>query len=53
MPVNKLHRRHKVARKRSIDREQPLAASYADRSSIDLAGLLKDPELTPAAATIR
>lgn len=48
-----LHRRHKLARKRSIDREQPLAAAYADRSSLDLAAMLKDPELTPAAATIR
>ncbi|MFQ5733593.1 MAG: sigma-70 family RNA polymerase sigma factor [Planctomycetaceae bacterium] len=48
-----LYRRHKVAQRRSVDREQPLAASYADRSSIDLAGMLKDPELTPAAATIR
>lgn len=48
-----LHRRHKVAQRRSIDREQPLVASYGDRSSIDLAGMLKDPELTPAAATIR
>lgn len=48
-----LHRRHKVARRRSIDREQPLVAAYADRSSIDLAGMLQDPELTPAAATIR
>jgi RNA polymerase sigma-70 factor (ECF subfamily) len=47
-----LHRRHKVARRRSIDREQPLAA-YADRSSLDLGAMLKDPELTPAAATIR
>lgn len=48
-----LHRRHKVARKRSIEREQPLNVSYADKSSLDLAGMLKDPELTPAAATIR
>ena len=48
-----LHRRHRVARKRSIDREQPLQASFGDKSSLDLAGLLKDPELTPAAATIR
>jgi RNA polymerase sigma-70 factor, ECF subfamily len=48
-----LHRRHKVARRRSIDREQPLTAAYADRSSLDLGAMLKDPELTPAAATIR
>lgn len=48
-----LHRRHKVARRRSIDREQPLVTAYADRSSLDLGAMLKDPELTPAAATIR
>lgn len=48
-----LHRRHKVAKKRSVDREQPLQAAYNDKSSLDLAGMLKDPELTPAAATIR
>jgi RNA polymerase sigma-70 factor, ECF subfamily len=48
-----LHRRHKVARRRSIDREEPLVVAYADRSSLDLGAMLKDPELTPAAATIR
>ncbi|GAB4147061.1 MAG: sigma-70 family RNA polymerase sigma factor [Planctomycetaceae bacterium] len=49
-----MHRRHRVARKRSVDREQPLAESpHADRSSLELAGMLADPELTPAAATIR
>jgi len=48
-----LHRRHKVARRRSIDREQPLVGAYADRSSLDLGAMLRDPELTPAAATIR
>lgn len=47
-----LHRRHRLARKRSIEREQPLAG-FGDRSSLDLAAMLKDPELTPAAATIR
>lgn len=48
-----LHRRHRVARRRSIDREEPLIRAYADRSSLDLAGMLRDPELTPAAAAIR
>lgn len=45
------HRRHRVSAKRSIDREQPLVAQGAvDRSTIELAGQLCDPELTPAAA---
>eukprot|EP00913_Durusdinium_trenchii_P008980 g8446.t1 len=48
-----MHRRHRGARRRSVDREQQPAAAYGDRSSIDLAGMLRDPELTPAAATIR
>jgi RNA polymerase sigma-70 factor (ECF subfamily) len=49
-----MHRRHRAAKRRSVDREQRLhAPEYADRSSIDLANLLKDQELTPAAATIR
>jgi RNA polymerase sigma-70 factor, ECF subfamily len=48
------HRRHRVAERRSLDREQPLAAAaFADRSSIDLAAALRDQELTPAAAAIR
>ena len=49
-----MHRRHRVAQRRSVDREQPLAApGMADRSSFDLAAQLRDPELTPAAAAIR
>jgi RNA polymerase sigma-70 factor, ECF subfamily len=45
------HRRHRVSAKRSIDREQPLVAHAAvDQSTIELAGQLCDPELTPAAA---
>lgn len=49
-----MHRRHRGARRRSVDREQqPAHSPYGDRSSIDLANLLRDPELTPAAATIR
>ena len=49
-----MHRRHRVAQRRSVDREQPLAApAYADRSSLDLAAQLKDPQLTPAAANIQ
>jgi RNA polymerase sigma-70 factor (ECF subfamily) len=49
-----LHRRHRVARRRSLDREQQRAASpLGDKSSLELAAQLRDPELTPAAATMR
>lgn len=45
------HRRHRVSAKRSVDREQSLAApSGQDQSSIQLAGQLRDAEMTPAAA---
>ncbi len=48
------HRRHRVAGRRSVDRERPMArGAFADRSSIDLAADLRDPELTPAAMAIR
>lgn len=49
-----MHRRHRTAQRRSIDREQPVASlGNDDRSAADLATLLKDSELTPAAATLR
>jgi RNA polymerase sigma-70 factor (ECF subfamily) len=48
-----LHRRHRIARRRSLDREQQLAGPSADQSSLELAAQLRDPELTPAAATLR
>jgi RNA polymerase sigma-70 factor (ECF subfamily) len=48
-----LHRRHRVARRRSLDREQQRAAPSADQSSLELAAQLRDPKLTPAAATLR
>jgi RNA polymerase sigma-70 factor, ECF subfamily len=49
-----LHRRHRGAQRRSVDREQPLVSPGAgDRSSVDLAGQIADGELTPAAASIR
>lgn len=49
-----MHRRHREAQKRSVDRERSLAApEFADRSSIDLAAGLRDSELTPAAENIR
>ena len=50
-----MHRRHRVAAKRSVDKEQPLDARPGrnDDSGAALAASLKDAELTPAAATIR
>lgn len=48
------HRRHRVAARRSLDRERPLGApAFADRSSLDLAAQLRDPTATPAAAALR
>ena len=47
------HRRHRVAARRSLDRERPRAVGFLDRSSIDLAAQLRDPNLTPAAAALR
>ena len=44
------HRRHRQAARRSMDREQPLAAAAPDQSSINLAAQLRDQQLTPAAA---
>jgi RNA polymerase sigma-70 factor (ECF subfamily) len=49
-----LYRRHRVAVRRSLDREQPLSpANFGDRSSLELASRLRDPELTPAAIALR
>jgi RNA polymerase sigma-70 factor, ECF subfamily len=48
------HRRHRVARRRSMDREQPLApVRIGDESSFELAGQLLDQELTPASEAVR
>lgn len=48
------HRFHRVAERRSLDREQPIAAAaFADRSSIDLAAQLLDPGPTPGAEALR
>ncbi|MEO0530452.1 MAG: sigma-70 family RNA polymerase sigma factor [Planctomycetota bacterium] len=45
------HRRHRVAARRSMDREQPLVAATKDEeSALDLAGQLSDGQMTPAAA---
>jgi RNA polymerase sigma-70 factor (ECF subfamily) len=43
------HRRHRTAARRSVDREQSLSAPH-DASSPDLVALIRDRELTPAAA---
>jgi RNA polymerase sigma-70 factor (ECF subfamily) len=48
------HRRHRVAQRRSVDREQPMHHhGLGGQSSLDLLGGLVDPELTPASAAIR
>jgi len=44
------HRRHRGSAKRSVDREQNVVAVGENRSSIELAAHLCDPQLTPAAA---
>jgi RNA polymerase sigma-70 factor (ECF subfamily) len=49
-----VHRRHRVATRRSVDRERSLTAKeFADRSSLDLASALRDQGPTPAAEAIR
>ncbi len=48
------HRRHRVSAKRSVDREQQLVAPRGyDKSSIQLAAVLGDSKLTPAAAALQ
>lgn len=48
------HRRHHQTQKRGVDREQPIhRPGWADRSSLELAGQLVDPERTPASAAIQ
>lgn len=49
-----MHRRHRGAQRRSLDRERSLASpQFSDQSSFDLASQLAASELTPAAASIR
>jgi RNA polymerase sigma-70 factor (ECF subfamily) len=49
-----VHRRHRLAARRSIDRERPVTfGEFADRSSLDLAAELRDLGPTPAAEAIR
>jgi RNA polymerase sigma-70 factor (ECF subfamily) len=47
------HRRHRVAKRRTVDRERVLQAGPADRSSVELIAELIDRELTPATAALR
>jgi RNA polymerase sigma-70 factor (ECF subfamily) len=48
------HRRHRGAARRSLDREQPLAAAqFPDQSSIQLADRLRDPGPSPLTEVLR
>lgn len=48
------HRRHHQTQKRGVNREQPLARpGWMDKSSLELAGQLVDPERTPASAALQ
>ena len=49
-----MHRRHRVAQRRSVDREQNISSFASDdQSAADLTALLRDAELTPAASALR
>jgi len=49
-----VHRRHRLALRRSIARERSITANeFLDRSSLDLASQLRDQGATPAAEAIR
>ncbi len=48
------HRRHRLAQRRSVDREQPIARpAWADESSVSLVAHLIDTERTPTSEAIR
>src|SRR5438046_6131620 len=48
------HRRHRLAQRRSVDKEQPIARpAWADESSISLVAQLIDTEATPTTEAIR
>jgi RNA polymerase sigma-70 factor (ECF subfamily) len=48
------HRRHRMAQRRSVDREQPLARpAWADESSVSFVAQLIDTERTPTSEAIR
>ncbi len=49
-----MHRRHRTAQRRSVDREQNMTSFKGDdQSAADLTALLRDAELTPAASALR
>ncbi|MEZ6048097.1 MAG: sigma-70 family RNA polymerase sigma factor [Planctomycetaceae bacterium] len=48
-----MHRRHRVAQRRSVDREQSLSPAWVENSSLNLSAQLQDQELTPAAENLR
>lgn len=49
-----MHRRHRAAQRRSVDREQNMSSfGTDDQSAADLTALLRDAELTPAASALR
>jgi RNA polymerase sigma-70 factor (ECF subfamily) len=48
------HRRHRLAQRRGVDREQPVVpTALAGHSSIELAAQFIDPEKTPASAAMQ
>src|SRR6478735_1843164 len=48
------HRRHRLAQRRSVDREQPIARpTWVDESSVSLVAQLIDTEATPTTEAIR
>ena len=48
------HRRHRVSSRRSVDREQQLSVPQGyDQSSMNLASIIGDDKLTPAAAALQ
>jgi RNA polymerase sigma-70 factor (ECF subfamily) len=47
------HRRHRQAKRRTVDREQALHSARADDSSMEQIAALIDRELTPASAALR
>ena len=49
-----MHRRHRAAQRRSVDREQNnINVGSDNQSAADLTALLRDAELTPAASALR
>lgn len=47
------HRRHRLAQRRSVDREQSLVPARPDSPELDVMAQIRDPEPTPASAVLR